>query len=347
MKASTLFAITIAVFLGLTVVAAAKYSGIFNPKPPAPQLAIERPKVLVAAKNLFENMTILPGDVAVREMTDTEEAHYREHKDKYLAPKVEAGAMRVLVRSIEADQPILREHLDDINLPQALNRRLSSPMMRAVNVAVPIERAAGGLIQRGEYVDVFLTTRVSVAGKPESAITQTAPIARNLKVIVKRNMLWNALAPVDPKKPINYTLETNPYRAALIEFARTKGELSLVSTATPQESLNPSSRSVVSSSFSDPASKEYQNEDERVAEFQRGERAIGDTDLERIFNLKPIVVNKPVQIETYTGINYKGTRSFGPNGNGLMRPNTGEPSYYQFSPVSSGKDKDNNGNKNG
>ncbi len=82
MKASTLFAITIAVFLGLAVVAAAKYSGIFNPKKEQPTQAPPRPKVLVAAKNLFENMTILPGDTRVREMTDEEEAHYKEHKDK-------------------------------------------------------------------------------------------------------------------------------------------------------------------------------------------------------------------------------------------------------------------------
>ena len=347
MRASTLFAITLAVFLGLAVVAAAKYSGIFNVKPkevPPPKVTL---KVLVAAKNLFENMTIVPGDVRVRDMTDEEETHYREHKDKYLPPKIEAGNLRVLIRSVEVDQPILREYLDDINLPQSLNRRLS-PSMRAVNIALPPQRAGGGLIQRGEFVDVYLTTHVSVAGKPETALTQTAAIARNIKVIVKRNMLWNALAPVDPNKPIDYTLEANPYRAALIEFARTKGELSLVTTSAPQESMSGSTtRSVVSASQSDPTSKEYQDEDKRVAEFVNGERPVGDADLERIFNLKPIRMSKPVQIETYNGVQYRGIHSFGPNSSGLMRPLTGEPSYgYQFGPVNPGKENDTNGNIN-
>jgi Flp pilus assembly protein CpaB len=336
MRASTLFAITAAVFLGLAVVAAAKYSGIFSPKakePPPPKVPL---KVLVAAKNLFENMTILPGDVRVRDMSDEEEAAYKEHREKYLPPKVDAGIMRVLIHSVEADQPILREYLEDINLPQSLNRRLSSPSMRAVNISVPIDRADGGLIQRGEYVDVYLTTRVSVVGKPETSITETAAIARNLKVIVKRNMLWNALAAVDPKKPIDYTLEANPYRAALIEFARTKGELSLVTTAIPQESMGFTSptRSVVSASQSDPTSKEYQDEDKRVAEFVNGERPVGDADLERIFNLKPIRMSKPIQIETYNGVHYRGVHSFGPSAGGPMRPITSEPSYgYQFAPV--------------
>lgn len=327
MRASTLFAIALAVFLGLGVVAAAKYSGIFNPRKteaPPPKVYL---KVLVAAKNLFENMTILPGDLRVREMSDEEEADYAIHKANYLPARVEAGNLRVLTRSVEAEQPILREYLEDINLPQPLNRRLSSPLMRAVNIEVPIERAAGGLIQKGEFVDVYLTTRVSIAGKPENGLTTTAPIARNLKVIVKRNMLWNALAAVDPKKPIDFTLEANPYRAALIQFARTKGELSLVPTAAPQEQNGKSSRSVVSPTQSDPASKEYNDEDKRIAEFLSGERSVGDADLERIFNLKPLI--RPVQIEKFSGVQYMGTQTFV---NGSGRPSTNEPSYgYQFS----------------
>ena len=342
MKASTLFSIVVAVFLGLIVVAAAKYSGLFSQKPPPPPVVKEKIKVLVTAKNLFESFTILPGDVRVRNMTDAEEAHFLENKDKYLPATVDAGVLRVLNRSVEADQPLLREYVDDINLPQAINRRLSSPTMRAVNVAVPIERAAGGQIQRGEYVDVYLTTRISVAGKPENSTTETAPIARNLRVIVKRNSIWNIMAPVDPKKPIDYTLEANPYRAALLEYAKLKGELSLVPTAAPQEQ-GTTRRNVVATAQSDPASKEYQNEDERVAELMRGERAIGEADLERIFNLKPLDISRFVKIEKYNGVEYRGVQYFGgfsedgdfSHGRALIRPNTGQPYFYQFSPVGS------------
>ncbi len=331
MRASTLFAVALAVFLGLGVVAAAKYSGIFNPRPKEVPPPKEHLKVLVAAKNLFEGFTILHGDVRVRDMSDDEEKQYLEHKDRYLAPKVEAGEMRVLVRSVEADQPLLREYLEDINLPTAINRRLSSDKMRAVNISLPIARAAGGLIQKGEHVDVYLTTRVSVPDRTDGAITQTAAIARNLKVIVKRNMLWPMMAPIDAAKPIDYTLEANPYRAALIQFASTKGELSLVPTASPQDVNGKTGRAVVPPSQSDPSSKEYVDEDKRIAEFVSGERSVGEADLERIFNLKPI--NMPVRIEKYYGVDYHGTQTFAKNGYGLPRPTTSEPAYgYQFSP---------------
>jgi Flp pilus assembly protein CpaB len=345
MKASTLFAIAIAVFLGLAVVAAAKYSGLFNkkegppPPPPPPKL-----KVLVAAKNLFEGMTIMPGDTRVREMTDEEESHFKENRNKYLAPKAEAATLRVLVRSVEAEQPILREYVEDINLPSALNRRLSSPLMRAVNLSLPLERAGGGLIQKGEHVDVYLTTRIS-AGKPEHAIIQTAPIARNLKVIVKRNMLFTAMVANDPKKPIDYTLEANPYRAALIEFCKSKGELSLVTTAAPQETSNSPARGVAEPSFRDSTSKEYMDEDDRVESFVRGERSVGEADLERIFNLKAIPYKKPVSIETYSGVHYTGPQVFVHNGNGPMRPATSEPSFgYQFSPPKASTENSGGGN---
>jgi Flp pilus assembly protein CpaB len=328
MRASTLFAVALAIFLGLGVVAAAKYSGIFNPRPKEMPPPKEHLKVLVAAKNLFEGYTILHGDVRVRDMSDEEEKQYLEHKDHYLPAKVEAGEMRVLVRSVEADQPLLREYLEDINLPKALNLRLSSDKMRAVTLSLPVSRTAGGQIQKGEHVDVYLTTIVNVPGRTDGSITQTAAIARNLKVIVKRN-LWPILAPVDATKPIDYILEANPYRAALIEFARTKGELSLLPTATPQESNGKTGRSVVPPTQSDPSSKEYVDEDKRIAEFVSGERSVGEADLERIFNLKPIRL--PVQIEKYYGVDYHGTQTFATNG--MSRPTTAEPAYgYQFSP---------------
>jgi Flp pilus assembly protein CpaB len=345
MKASTLFSVTVALFLGLAVAVGAKYSGLFSPKPPTlQQPPPPKAKVLVASKNLFEGYTIGPTDVAIRDMTAEEEAFYREHKEQFMPPKIEAAALRTLNRSVEADQPILRDYLDEINLPQAISRRLSSPSMRAVNITLPPERAAGGLIARGEFVDVNLTTRIFVAGKPRSfSTTETATIARNLKVIVKRNQLWNQLAPVDPQKPITFTLEANVYRAALIEYAKTKGDLTLVPTATPPDTKG--SRSLSSGSQSDPSSKEYANEDERIAAMQRGEYAVGDADLERIFNLKPPEspnYKAPGQIEQWAGTRFRGNQTFGVGegrGNSSpIRPNTGQANNYSFGPLNSKPD---------
>jgi Flp pilus assembly protein CpaB len=334
MKASTLFAITIAVLLGLGVVAVAKYAGLFAPRAQPPAPAKEAPKVLVAARNLFEGLTITSNDVRVRDMRPEEEEIWKTHKDKYLPPLIEAGALRVLARNVDADTPIMKEHLQDSGLPDPLNRRLSSPMMRAVNVSLPPEQVAGGLIQIHERVDVFLTSRISVGTKQDNSVTQTAPIARNLRVIAKRNLLWTAMVANPPNKPIDYTLEANPYRAALIEFSKSRGDLTLVPTAAPQEPTVQSSRAVVSPTQSDPTSKEYAEEDKRIAEFLNGERIIGEADLVRIFGLKPIQPPQLVQVERYTGVEYRGVQTFGQTGNGQMRPVTSEPSYnYQFTPL--------------
>jgi Flp pilus assembly protein CpaB len=334
MKASTLFAITIAVLLGLGVVAVAKYTGLFTPKTPPPPVVKEPARILVAARNLFEGLTITPADVRVRDIKPEEEAQYNSHKDKYLPPLVEAGNMRVLARNVEADTPILKEHLQDSGLPDPLNRRLSSPMMRAVNVSLPPEQVAGGLIQINERVDVFLTTRISVGTKLESSVTQTAPIARNLRVIAKRNILWVVAVPNPQNRPLDYTLEANPYRAALIEFCKNKGDLTLLPTSAPQEPAVQASRAVVSPTQSDPTSKEYAEEDKRIAEFLNGEHPIGEADLVRIFGLKPLLPPQLVQVERYTGVMYQGVQTFGSNGNGQLRPLTSEPSYnYQFSPL--------------
>lgn len=334
MKASTMFAITIAVLLGLGVVAVAKYAGLFTPKTTPPPVAKEPTKVLVAARNLFEGLTITPADVRVRDLKSEEEGYYNTHKDKYLPPLIEAGALRVLARNVEADTPILKEHLTDSGLPDPLNRRLSSPMMRAVNVSLPPEQVAGGMIQVNERVDVFLTTHISVGTKVENSVTQTAPIARSLKVIAKRNILWMTNLPTQHNRPIDYTLEANPYRAALIEFAKNKGDLTLLPTSAPQEPAVQASRAVVSPTQSDPTSKEYAEEDKRIAEFLNGERIIGEADLVRIFGLKPLLPPQLVQVERYTGVEYRGMQTFGSTGNGQLRPMTSEPSYnYQFAPL--------------
>ena len=350
MKASTLFSIVAAVFLGLVVVAAAKYSGFFEKKQPPPPVAKQKVKVLVAAKNLFESYAILPGEVRVRDMTPDEEKHYEKDKDKYLPANVEAGHMRVLTRSVEADQPLLREYVDDINLPQAINRRLSSPTMRAVNVAVPIDRAAGGLIRRGEYVDVYLTTRISVAGKPESTTTETAPIARNLKVIVKRNMLWNVMAAVDPKKPIDYTLEANAYRAALIEYAKIKGELALVPTAAPQELQKSASRNIVAAVTAIPPARSTRTRTNALPSSSRTANAPSAKSTSNASSTSSRLKSKvaPSRVEKYTGVHYQGVQTFSSNGNGPVRPNTSASrTSYQFAPIGPSKANDTDANNIG
>src|SRR5262245_46752251 len=160
MRASTLFGITIAGLLGLGVVVGAKYAGFFEPR--GTQTAQEPPiKVLVARQNLFEGTTTTPAEVMVRDLREDEKQEYFSpaNKGKYLPALPAAAHMRVLARSVSADQPLKLEDYQDLKLPAAVQDRLGKDM-RAVNVVIPKEKAAGGLIQKDEYVDVYLTTVV-------------------------------------------------------------------------------------------------------------------------------------------------------------------------------------------
>jgi pilus assembly protein CpaB len=314
MKGSSLFALSIAILLGLGVVGVAKYTGLFSQKGAPPPAAQDPIKVLVASGNLFEGYTLTTKEVRVRNLRQDEYAHYQANREQYLPPLPEAAHLRVLMRNLEADQPILREYLLDQGIPDALHRRLE-PGMRSVNLTLTPDKAGGGLIQLGERVDVYLTANVAWGGDWSTGATRTACLARNLKVIVKRNNLWTALAPVNENQPVHFTLQANPYRAALLEFAKGKGELTMVPTSATQErvtGIRPAG-GILPASQSDLDSKEYRDEDNRIASFNRGELVIGEVDLQRIFNLTPPVKVPPLRVERYSGVNLIGTTVFGPD----------------------------------
>lgn len=299
MRPSTLFGLAGALFLFLIVFVGAKYSGFFD----SPAAAKETPiQVLVAKSNLFEGTTTTSNDVMVRALNQDELDFYQRNKDKFMPATVAAAHMRILARSVPANEPLLKEYFLDQTIPDTVSQRLA-PGMRAVNVVVPTERAAGGTLRLGERVDVLLTTNISV-GESGTA-SGTAPIARNLKVVVKRDNLWTMMAPVDRTRPVTFTLEANPYRAALIEFAKHRGMLTLVPAASA------GAPRTTSKSFSDPDSKEYRDEDERVRGIISGEVTVGDGDLERIFNLKSLAGRvPPLRVDRFTGVTYIGTTVF-------------------------------------
>jgi Flp pilus assembly protein CpaB len=307
MRASTLFAVVLAILLGLGVAAGVKYSGILDRAPAEPPPR-ELPKVLVAAQNLFEGMVIKPDDVKVRTMEPEEEEDWKRNRDKYMPALPEAAVMRVLARNVEAGMPIKREFLEEQGLPKSLGRRID-PNMRAVNLSLPKQQAGGGLIQVGERVDVYLTTQISQPGHPAEAAIETAPIARDLRVIVKRDMLWNALMPVPEDRPVKLTLEANPYRAALIEFSKTRGELTLVPTAAgPQDKAGGRRPAPAAVKAANLEGKEWEDEDKRVNDFLAGTSSVGDVDLERIFNLAPPPVR--LKVERYDGVTAQTPREF-------------------------------------
>lgn len=291
MRASTLFGITVAILLGLGAVVAARHFELFGQRTPA-AVKQELPKVLVAKINLFEGVAVASAkDTHVRSLTAEELDWYKSNKDKLMPPAPEAAQMRVVARNIEANQILLKEDFQDQALPQNLTARLQ-PGMRSVELVLPRERAAGGVIKIGEKVDVYLTTTV-FEGNRKSGNTSTACVARDLKVIVKRDNLWTVMQPIPADKPVAYTLQANPYRAALIEFTRHVGEIAIV------PSPGVSDKEVAAKEDS----KEYRDELSRVTAFLNGELAVGERDLERIFNLQPRPTREPpLTVEMYSGV---------------------------------------------
>ena len=287
MRASTLFGITVAILLGLAAIVGARYYGLFQTRTVTAKQEIL--KVLVAKVNLFEGMTVASAkDTHVRPLTAEELDWYRANKDKLMPPVVEAAQMRVLTKNVEANQILLKEHFQDQALPEKLSARLQ-PGMRTVQLVLPKERAAGGLVKVGEKVDVLLTTTI-FEGKSKSGGTATANLARDLRVVVKRDNLWTVLQPVPQDKPVSFTLEANPYRAALIEFARHVGEITIVPAA-GKDGVGKAD------------GKELLEETARVTAFLNGELAVGERDLERLFHLQPRATKEPppFSVEMYSG----------------------------------------------
>ncbi len=296
MRASTLLVLTIAILIGVGVAVAARVSGIFRrPQAPPPPPEV---KVLVAGQNIFEGGLITSGSVKVRNMTPKELEHYREHKDEYLPATPSAIYLRIADAHILTDQPILKKHLKPMEIPSSLNSRLL-PSMRSVNVSVNKDHSSGGLIRVGEWVDVLLTSEIT---DPEGNTTvKTAPIARRVRVVAKRNTLWPVYAPLDPEKPIPFTIEVNPYRAALVEFAKRHGELTLVPLPQSEQKKLETTRTALLKKgsdiklvhFGEPGTAEAAAEDARVMAYNHDELVVGQKDLMRIFDLKLAIAPTP------------------------------------------------------
>jgi Flp pilus assembly protein CpaB len=289
MRASTIFALCLALLVGL---AAAVVNRLVNFKPPVAEVKVVTPSVLVAGRNIFAGDLIQPAWVKVRPMRPEEEASFAKTKDLLLPPVAEAVYLRVALANLRADEPILKDHLQEFAKPESLSKRLL-PNARAVGVAVSKDRCAGGLIQVGEWVDVLLTSVID-HGEGSPVGTQTAVICPRVRILAKRNQLWPVFQAISENE-VQFTLELNTYRASLMEFARTKGALSLVPVSSLEQSRLETRRKdlleqgvagrLVSLSSE---SGEDTEEEKRIAKISTGDSSVGQDDLARIFALKPI-----------------------------------------------------------
>ncbi len=171
MRASTVFALALALLIGLAAAAGAKYAGLFDKKAPATEQPPPPYKILVAKLNLFEDMTVTTDQVMVRDLSPEDQEYMQNKfgskwKDKLMPALTTAAHMRVARHHIPADRPLFRDDFIDQNLPDELSKRLE-PNTRAVNVEVIKQRAAGGTLRVGEYADVLLTTEIGYGDQKE------------------------------------------------------------------------------------------------------------------------------------------------------------------------------------
>lgn len=307
MRASTLFALAAAVLIGLGVAVAAKMSGYFN----RAEVVVKRPDtlVLVANHNLFANDLIDNSGVRVRPIKDSEIEHYNKHKEQYLPAVPAAAILRVTKANITADSVITSDLLKEMVKPAPLNERLL-PDTRAVNISLSKERSAGGNIQVGEWVDVYLTSQISGDGQ---TTTRTAAIAPSVRLIAKRDSLWPVYAPLPKDKPVEYTLEVNSYRAGMIEFSRTKGQLSMSPLPAGEQKKLEAGRNerLAASKNGEPMAMAPEEEEETrlVQAVEKKELIISDEDLVKLFGVtveqKPTA--PPPQVTT-TVERYIGTK---------------------------------------
>ena len=310
MRASFLLVLALALVVGLGVAVAVKSLGLLTPvvvtpptqpppPPPAPVVVPVRPSFLVPGRPLFAGDTIRPGDVRIRPARPEEMEAYEKNKADYLAAVPEAVYYRFAATDLPADAPMLKSSLKHLSKPDALHSRLV-PGMRAVNVSIPKSGSAGGLIQVGDWVDVYITTEVGRTDL-QGRTMQTGVLVHHAQVIAKRDTLWSVFAPLPGETSIQYTLAMNTYRSALLEFARSVGTLSMapVSEAEKQQldqlkaELLKDPSKIAMISYSDPNSKDYQAEEQRVRDFREGTQSVGSDDLISVLNLKPIPAPVP------------------------------------------------------
>jgi Flp pilus assembly protein CpaB len=310
MRASFLLVLTLAVLVGLAVAVGVRYSGLLNQ--PAPQTVVPQaepkpePKpappppirVLATIRNIFAGDTIEISDIRSRVLKEEEKKDYEANKADYLPPNEAIALYRTPTRNLEADTPLKKADLLEMAKPEALHARLT-PGTRAMGVSIPKAQSAGGLIQVGDWVDVYVTTDVS---RTDSTVKtpHTGLVAKAAQVVAKRDTLHKIYSGL-PSDSVQFTLAANPYRTALIEYARTLGTLSLVPVSAEEKKKLDGLRDAamkdptkaIAVTVGNPESAEGKEELDRVKDYEAGSLGIGGADMMRILALKPIPVPPP------------------------------------------------------
>lgn len=318
MRVSFLAVLAVALLAGLGVVVAVKTLGLLSPPvapvvsaPPPVVIPPPVPRALVGSRPLYEEDFITPGDLGSRPFTEEELKDYKAHPQDYLMPIPQEAYYRFMAKTVPGNKPLRQDDLQPAHKSDFLHDRLL-PGSRPVNVSVMRNDAAGGLISKNDWVDVHLITNVSRTDD-STPVRREGLLVRHAHVVARRDTLVNlATSPMSDK--FSYTLSMNPYRASLLEYARTLGIITL--SPVPKEEKDrldamakeangdPAKAALIL--VGDPNTREGMEEEIKVKDYATTGLGVGTSDVARVLQLRPLEapvleLNPPVQIELYNG----------------------------------------------
>jgi hypothetical protein len=213
----------------------------------------DRPRVLVFKERMGKGLVVMKDEIVVRAVKDDEMAKYVVDRHRYLPALPEVVFFRVLSRPVDADVPLMKDDFEPIGTLEP------APGMKAVRLRFPLDDLNGGIPKVGDRVNLCVS--IDSPGRGGKAqIATSPPIAEGVKVL-GRGDLWTTLS-------IELTLEMNPYRKALVEFAKQRGVLT----------ISPAPKIAGAGSLDPDLAKK---EERRVAEFLHGQ-LITDREFEEI-----------------------------------------------------------------
>lgn len=196
-----------------------KWAGRFGdwPRP----TIVSRPCVLVFKTDMPSDLPLLECDVDVRPVENADLDGYSRNRHKYHVPLPELVNYRTLARPVKAGEPILRSDFEDyyyVGFEPA-------PGMRALKLKLPSEQVGG--VGKHDFVDAMLTTQACSGDNCNRPVPISATIAFGLKVIAVRTDVAAEVGGKAGSTRTYVTLEANPFRAKLIEWAMPYGDVRL------------------------------------------------------------------------------------------------------------------------
>lgn len=176
-------------------------------------------KILVAGKELAPGDTIKPGDLIWQDWPRSAVTPIDLTEDK---TKIEEFMGSVVRFPIHKGNPIVREELVKRGEKGVLAAVISAGK-RAVSVDVTASASDSGLIMPGDYVDVIVSTTVTVDNKQ---VGKSKTILKNIKVLAFDTTL--AATEEKPKSPPHVaTLEMTEQQAEVLTAGAKEGVISL------------------------------------------------------------------------------------------------------------------------